>query len=117
MQSACGLTPEEIDLMWQTAVSNAPSRSSEISSKSLPDAPYFADMMLLLLLISCLGVQAASPPHKAPLVLLEAEQFANLGGWVVDQQFMDQMGSPYLLAHGLGEPVLPLSKARSGDGG
>ena len=61
--------------------------------------------MLLLLLISCLGVEAASPPHKAPVVLLEAEQFANLGGWVVDQQFMDQMGSPYLLAHGLGEPV------------
>src|ERR1019366_693043 len=62
-------------------------------------------MVRLLLLISCLGVEAASPPHKAPVVLLEAEQFANLGGWVVDQQFMDQMGSPYLLAHGVGEPV------------
>ena len=24
---------------------------------------------------------------------------------MVDAQFMDQMGSPYLLAHGLGEPV------------
>ncbi len=41
----------------------------------------------------------------AETVLLEAEQFSQLGGWVVDQQFMDQMGSPYLLAHGLGEPV------------
>lgn len=38
-------------------------------------------------------------------VLLEAEQFAQTGGWVVDQQFMDQMGSPFLLAHGLGVPV------------
>ena len=38
-------------------------------------------------------------------VLLEAEQFANTGGWVLDQQLMDLMGSPYLLAHGLGEPV------------
>jgi hypothetical protein len=38
-------------------------------------------------------------------VLLEAEQFQDPGGWVVDQQFMDQMGSPFLLAHGLGEPV------------
>jgi hypothetical protein len=38
-------------------------------------------------------------------VLLEAEQFARTGGWMVDQQFMDQMGSPFLLAHGLGEPV------------
>jgi hypothetical protein len=59
-------------------------------------------MMLLLLLLSCLGVQAASPARKAPVVLLEAEQFAKLGGWLVDQQFMDQMD---LLAHGLGEPV------------
>lgn len=40
------------------------------------------------------------------LVLVEAESFDDLGGWVVDQQFMDQMGSPYLLAHGLGVPVL-----------
>src|SRR5689334_19752147 len=38
-------------------------------------------------------------------VLLEAEQFVDTGGWVVDQQLMDLMGSPYLLAHGLGEPV------------
>ena len=30
-------------------------------------------------------------------------RFAQLGGWVIDQQFMDQMGSPYLLAHGLGD--------------
>lgn len=37
--------------------------------------------------------------------LIEAESFANLGGWVIDQQSMDEMGSPYLLAHGLGEPV------------
>ena len=27
------------------------------------------------------------------------------GGWVVDPQFVEQMGSPYLLAHGLGIPV------------
>ncbi len=37
--------------------------------------------------------------------MVEAEGFDNLGGWVVDQQFMDQMGSPYVLAHGLGQPV------------
>ncbi|MDD4871923.1 MAG: FAD-dependent oxidoreductase [Kiritimatiellae bacterium] len=39
------------------------------------------------------------------MLLIEAEGFANHGGWVLDQQFMDLMGSPYLLAHGLGEPV------------
>jgi hypothetical protein len=48
---------------------------------------------------------ASAAESPRPNMLLEAEQFANLGGWVVDQQFMDQMGSPYLLAHGLGEPV------------
>lgn len=38
-------------------------------------------------------------------VYLEAEQFADFGGWDLDQQSMDQMGSPYLIAHGLGVPV------------
>ncbi|MBN2133247.1 MAG: hypothetical protein JW741_27355, partial [Sedimentisphaerales bacterium] len=38
-------------------------------------------------------------------ILVEAEGFENPGGWVVDQQSMDQMGSPYLLAHGFGVPV------------
>jgi FAD dependent oxidoreductase len=41
----------------------------------------------------------------AACVLLESEGFENYGGWVLDQQFMDQMGSPFLLAHGLGDPV------------
>lgn len=46
-------------------------------------------------------------------VLLEAEQFAELGGWDLDQQSMDQMGSPYLIAHGLGVPVKDaVTKAR-----
>ena len=38
-------------------------------------------------------------------LFLETEGFISKGGWVVDQQFMDQMGSPYLLAHGYGKPV------------
>ena len=38
-------------------------------------------------------------------LLVEAEGFREKGGWVTDQQFMDQMGSPYLLAHGMGIPV------------
>ncbi len=42
-------------------------------------------------------------------LLMEAESFENKGGWVVDQQFMDQMGSPFLLAHGLGTPVADAS--------
>jgi hypothetical protein len=38
-------------------------------------------------------------------ILIEAESFATKGGWVVDPQFVEQMGSPYLLAHGMGKPV------------
>lgn len=38
-------------------------------------------------------------------ILVEAESFDNKGGWVIDQQFMDLMGSPYLMAHGMGVAV------------
>ena len=38
-------------------------------------------------------------------LFVECESFENLGGWVVDPQFVEQMGSPYLMAHGLGQPV------------
>jgi hypothetical protein len=39
------------------------------------------------------------------VVLVEAEAFKDTGGWVNDSQFMDQMRSSFLLAHGLGRPV------------
>ena len=55
------------------------------------------------LMILLLGLLAAS--GSAETILIEAESFTNRGGWVIDQQFMDEMGSPYLLAHGLGVPV------------
>ena len=42
---------------------------------------------------------------------IEAESFENLGGWTIDQQSTDQMGSPYVMAHGLGVPV---ADARTG---
>ncbi len=38
-------------------------------------------------------------------MLVETESFKDKGGWQVDQQFMDLMGSPYLIAHGMGIPV------------
>ena len=38
-------------------------------------------------------------------VLVEAESFAEPGGWSIDTQFVEAMGSPYLIAHGLGVPV------------
>lgn len=52
--------------------------------------------LLLIVMASC---------AKSSDIFVEAELFENKGGWVVDAQFMDQMGSPYLMAHGLGKPV------------
>lgn len=44
-------------------------------------------------------------PLLAKDILVEAESFEQKGGWAVDQQFMDLMGAPYLIAHGMGTPV------------
>lgn len=60
--------------------------------------------MLIRLLHFCL-LWACMVMAYAADVLVEAESFKDKGGWVVDQQFMDLMGSPYLLAHGIGKPV------------
>ena len=51
--------------------------------------------------LSAAEISAAKPE----VIFLEAEQFADLGGWDTDQQSIEQMGSSYLLAHGLGVPV------------
>ncbi len=62
---------------------------------------------LLVVALTVLGTQApvALADDWPVNILVEAEAFDDYGGWVLDQQFMDQMGSPYLLAHGLGTPV------------
>ena len=44
-------------------------------------------------------------PFNATELFVEAENFNLKGGWKVDQQFMDIMGSPYINAHGMGVPV------------
>lgn len=58
--------------------------------------------LLLFLLLLCPFMSWAAP---AGGIFIETESFEDKGGWVLDQQFMDVMGSPYLLAHGLGVPV------------
>jgi len=60
-------------------------------------------MRLLMLLCVCLS--PLSQVSAADAVLVEAESFSGHGGWKLDTQFIDNMGSPYLLAHGLGRPV------------
>src|SRR5918993_1322475 len=46
-----------------------------------------------------------TPLAAADRLLVEAESFQRHGGWSLDTQFIEIMGSPYLLAHGLGKPV------------
>ncbi len=45
------------------------------------------------------------PSLRSAEVLIEAESFDVPGGWQLDTQFITTMGSPYLIAHGLGKPV------------
>jgi hypothetical protein len=60
----------------------------------------------LILLVACLGVSSISASAaSAATLLVEAESFEDRGGWKLDTQFIREMGSPYLLAHGLGQPV------------
>ena len=58
-------------------------------------------LLFLFLCLFALSISASAQQH----ILVEAEQFDNYGGWSLDQQFMEQMGSSYLLSHGAGVPV------------
>ncbi len=53
----------------------------------------------------CVASSLTQQSAQAAEILVEAESFADQGGWQLDTQFIQQMGSPYLLAHGLGQPV------------
>ena len=46
-------------------------------------------------------------------VLLEASSFAHIGGWKIDTQHYLQMGGNYLLAHGMGKPLMMLKQPLS----
>lgn len=46
-----------------------------------------------------------SSPTRAGQLLIQATDFDDRGGWLLDSQFESEMGAPYLLAHGLGVPV------------
>ncbi|WP_020526120.1 FAD-dependent oxidoreductase [Flexithrix dorotheae] len=56
---------------------------------------------ILLILLIFLSSIAFGQDH----IFIETESFEEKGGWVIDQQSFDVIGSSYLLAHGLGKPV------------
>ena len=60
----------------------------------------------LLPLLGLTGFAAlAGRAETADTVFIEAESLASHGGWKLDTVFTNLVGSPYLLAHGLGKPV------------
>lgn len=56
-------------------------------------------------LVTLGSVLTISSSAVAAPVFVEAESFSQHGGWSLDTQFIVGMGSPYLLAHGVGKPV------------
>ena len=58
-----------------------------------------------VLALAFLALLTLTSPARSQTVLVEAESFDDPGGWSLDTQFIQTMGSPYLLAHGLGVPV------------
>ena len=61
-------------------------------------------MQTCILVALLFGVACATASGRG-VVWVEAERFGDRGGWTADAQFIGQMGSPYVMAIGLGTPV------------
>lgn len=70
-----------------------------------PSLRVVAHFVVPLIALCALLADRSSAETETKSLLVEAESFASLGGWKLDTQFIDEMGSPYLLAHGLGQRV------------
>ena len=70
-------------------------------NKSFDMKNIFSLVAALVLCVAC--------GNKSTSIYVEAESFDDKGGWSVDQQFTFEMGSPYLIAHGMGEAVADAS--------
>ena len=70
-------------------------------NKSFDMKNIFSLVAALVLCVAC--------GNKNTSIYVEAESFDDKGGWSVDQQFTFEMGSPYLIAHGMGEAVADAS--------
>ena len=55
-----------------------------------------------LALLACAALPTIG---RTETIFVEAESFTDMGGWSLDTAFTQIVGSPYLLAHGLGQPV------------
>lgn len=64
-------------------------------------------LKLFVVAITMLATMSCASPSDD--IFIEAENMESLGGWVLDQQSMAAMGSPYIMAHGMGVPVADAS--------
>ena len=62
-------------------------------------------VLLLPVVLTALFPVILCAADSPEVIWLEAEGFEDTGGWSNDPQFVDVMGSPYLLATGVGRPV------------
>ena len=77
-----------------------------VASRQVIAAPEATDHCALAVTVDLKALASSAIPSVCGAdVFLEAERFEDLGGWAVDAQFIDQMGSTFLLAHGMGRPV------------
>lgn len=58
-----------------------------------------------VILVAGISLMSILSCNSVSSFFVEAESFSEKGGWVVDQQFAEEMGSSYLLAHGMGDKV------------
>ena len=76
--------------LWLCALAGA------VVADSLIDAPWTLE-----------APRSEVKAHVRGVYWVEAENFADYGGWLLDTQFSHKMGSGYLLAPGVGNPVKP----------
>lgn len=87
-----------------------PHTAAIVGDKSTPDASPFClefvkEVTMRKSVLTTFLLLFFATASVAGDLLIEAESFDSHGGWKLDTQFITEMGSPYLLAHGLGRPV------------
>ncbi|MDR2863068.1 MAG: FAD-dependent oxidoreductase [Puniceicoccales bacterium] len=101
------LLPKDFGCLFHSDPEQAKRRGAAVLSSVFMRVPHFENrktgMVLIIALVLTFICQAYGK-HSAD-VFIEAESFSEKGGWVVDPQFSHLIGSPYLMAHGLGVPV------------
>lgn len=73
-------------------------------------------MSRLFVFLTVIGIALSA---RAETIFVEAEAFRDYGGWSLETSFTGVMGSPYLMAHGLGRPTkdaeTSVKAAKAGD--